>query len=57
MKLISWSVNGLRAVLKKNFLEFLGAEKRDVLCLQEAKCTRWFQRQAVSGRCQHVRFQ
>ena len=39
MKLISWTVNGLRAVLKKNFLEFLAAEKPDVLCLQETKCT------------------
>jgi len=39
MKLISWNVNGLRAVLKKNFLEFLAAEKPDVLCLQEIKCT------------------
>lgn len=39
MKLISWNVNGLRAVLKKNFLEFLEDEKPDVLCLQEIKCT------------------
>ena len=39
MKLISWNVNGLRAVMKKNFLEFLGDEKPDVLCLQETKCT------------------
>lgn len=39
VKLISWNVNGLRAVLKKNFLEFLGDEKPDVLCLQETKCT------------------
>jgi len=38
MKLISWNVNGLRAVLKKNFLEFLDAEKPDILCLQETKC-------------------
>ena len=38
MKLISWNVNGLRAVLKKNFLEYLDAEKPDVLCLQETKC-------------------
>jgi exodeoxyribonuclease-3 len=38
MKLISWNVNGLRAVLKKNFLELLDAEKPDVLCLQEIKC-------------------
>src|SRR5882762_3748976 len=39
VKLISWNVNGLRAVLKKNFLEFLAAEQPDVLCLQETKCT------------------
>jgi exodeoxyribonuclease-3 len=39
MKLISWNVNGLRAVLRKNFLEYLAAEKPDVLCLQETKCT------------------
>lgn len=38
MKLVSWNVNGLRAVLKKNFLEFLVAETPDVLCLQEIKC-------------------
>ena len=39
MKLISWNVNGLRAVLRKNFLQFLDDEKPDVLCLQETKCT------------------
>jgi exodeoxyribonuclease-3 len=38
VKLISWNVNGLRAVLKKNFLEFLAAEQPDILCLQETKC-------------------
>src|SRR5262249_54174770 len=39
MKLISWNVNGLRAVMKRNFLEFLTAEQPDILCLQEIKCT------------------
>jgi exodeoxyribonuclease-3 len=38
VKLISWNVNGLRAVLRKNFLEFLEAEAPDILCLQETKC-------------------
>lgn len=37
MKLISWNVNGLRAVLKKNFTEFVLAEDPDFLCLQETK--------------------
>jgi exodeoxyribonuclease-3 len=39
VKLISWNVNGLRAVLKKNFLAYLAEEQPDVLCLQETKCT------------------
>jgi exodeoxyribonuclease-3 len=38
MKLISWNVNGLRAALRRNFLEFLSKERPDVLCLQETKC-------------------
>ena len=39
MKIISWNVNGLRAVLRKNFLEYLNAESPDILCLQETKAT------------------
>src|ERR1043165_623466 len=38
VKLLSWNVNGLRAVLRKNFLQFMEAEEPDVLCLQETKC-------------------
>ncbi|MBI2948373.1 MAG: exodeoxyribonuclease III [Verrucomicrobia bacterium] len=37
MKLISWNVNGLRAILRKNFLDYLDAEKPDILCVQETK--------------------
>ena len=38
MKLYSWNVNGIRAVLKKDaFKPFLLAEDPDVLCLQETK--------------------
>lgn len=37
MKIISWNVNGLRAVLKKGFLDFLNTEKPDIICLQEIK--------------------
>lgn len=37
MKLISWNVNGLRAVLRKNFLQYLAEASPDVLCLQETK--------------------
>ncbi|HHW21404.1 MAG TPA: exodeoxyribonuclease III [Clostridiaceae bacterium] len=36
-KLISWNVNGLRAVLGKGFLDFFDSRKPDVLCLQETK--------------------
>lgn len=37
MKLISWNVNGIRAVSKKGFLGFLKTQKPDLLCLQEVK--------------------
>ena len=37
MKLISWNVNGIRAVLKKGFLEWLSERQPDILCLQETK--------------------
>ncbi|MDA7621827.1 exodeoxyribonuclease III [Akkermansiaceae bacterium] len=37
MKLISWNVNGLRAVLKKNFTDFALEHQPDFLCLQETK--------------------
>lgn len=38
MKLISWNVNGLRAVLRKgNLVELVESERPDVLCLQEIK--------------------
>lgn len=37
MKLISWNVNGLRAVMGKNFMEFFNEIDADVFCLQETK--------------------
>ena len=37
MKLISWNVNGLRAVLGKGFLDYVAQESPDILCLQETK--------------------
>ncbi len=38
MKLVSWNVNGLRAVLQKGFFDFMAAAGADVICLQETKC-------------------
>ena len=38
MKLISWNVNGIRACLKKGFLEFFKEANADIFCLQETKC-------------------
>lgn len=37
MKLLSWNVNGLRAIIKKGFTDFLKKEKPDILGLQEIK--------------------
>jgi len=41
MRLYSWNVNGIRAVINKGlFQSFIKAEKPDVLCLQETKAER-----------------
>ena len=41
MRLYSWNVNGIRAVLKKGDLDkFLAYENPDILCLQETKAKR-----------------
>ena len=37
MKLISWNVNGLRAVMNKGFKEFFESMDADAICLQETK--------------------
>jgi len=37
MKYISWNVNGIRAILKKNFREYLEEENPDVIWFQETK--------------------
>ncbi len=37
MKLVSWNVNGVRAVLGKGFREYFEAEAADAVCLQETK--------------------
>jgi exodeoxyribonuclease III len=37
VKLISWNVNGVRSVLRKDGFRFVDQEQPDVLCLQEAR--------------------
>ncbi len=37
MKLISWNVNGLRAVMKKGFMDYFNEVDADIFCLQEIK--------------------
>lgn len=37
MNIYSWNVNGLRAIMKKNFLDFINEYNPDILCIQETK--------------------
>ncbi|MBE6081211.1 MULTISPECIES: exodeoxyribonuclease III [Tissierellales] len=37
MKLISWNVNGLRACMKKGFMDYFNRENSDIFCIQETK--------------------
>ena len=37
MKILSWNVNGLRAVQKKGFASWLKKARPDILCVQESR--------------------
>ncbi len=37
MRIVSWNVNGLRSAHKKGFLDWLAAEKADVVGVQEVR--------------------
>ncbi|MFH1435750.1 MAG: exodeoxyribonuclease III [Pseudomonadota bacterium] len=37
IRILSWNVNGIRAIAKKGFLDWLAKDKPDILCLQETK--------------------
>ena len=37
LRLLSWNVNGIRAIYKKGFLDWFKKANPDILCLQETK--------------------
>ncbi|RMF20379.1 MAG: exodeoxyribonuclease III [Deltaproteobacteria bacterium] len=39
LRIVSWNVNGIRACVKKGFLEWLAKDLPDVLCVQETKAS------------------
>jgi exonuclease III len=40
MRIISYNVNGIRAAIKKGFIDWLKTDPADVICLQEVKAHR-----------------
>jgi len=38
LKIVSWNVNGIRAWLEKNGMDYVKAEDPDIFCCQETKC-------------------
>ena len=38
-KIISWNVNGIRAIMKKDFLKDIKEIGPDIICLQETKAS------------------
>jgi exodeoxyribonuclease-3 len=37
MKIVSWNINGIRAIYKKKFLNWFKKENADIICVQETK--------------------
>ncbi len=40
MRIISYNVNGIRAAIKKGFIDWLATNPADIICLQESKATK-----------------
>jgi exodeoxyribonuclease III len=40
MRIISYNVNGIRAAIKKGFIEWLQTDPADIICIQETKASR-----------------
>ena len=40
MRIISYNVNGIRAAIKKGFIDWLKTNPADIICLQETKATK-----------------
>lgn len=52
-KYISWNVNGIRACIKKGFMDFLEEAAPDVLCIQETKMQEGQEEIETPGYSQH----
>ena len=40
MRIITYNVNGIRAAIRKGFIEWLKTDPADVICLQEIKANK-----------------
>ncbi len=40
MRIISYNVNGIRAAIKKGFLDWLKTDPADIICVQETKAVK-----------------
>ena len=40
MRIISYNVNGIRAAIKRGFIDWLKTDPADIICLQEIKASR-----------------
>ncbi|GDX43701.1 hypothetical protein LBMAG23_06780 [Bacteroidota bacterium] len=40
MRIISYNVNGIRAAIKKGFIDWLKTDPADIICIQETKASK-----------------
>ncbi|MGH2552879.1 MAG: endonuclease/exonuclease/phosphatase family protein [Chitinophagaceae bacterium] len=40
MRILSYNVNGIRAAIKKGFIDWLKTNPADIVCVQETKATK-----------------
>jgi exodeoxyribonuclease-3 len=56
MKIVSWNINGIRAVVKNNFFNTIEELNPDILCLQETKAQNSEVKKALSSMQQYSHF-
>lgn len=56
MKIVSWNINGIRAITKKDFFEDISKIEPDIICLQETKAQDFEVEKALADLTQYHQF-
>ena len=56
MKIVSWNVNGLKAIIENNFEDIIDKINADIICIQEIKITKEIKELKLNGYNKYFNF-